>query len=278
MNEAAEAQRARGKGQRGRGLLSPPGPPPAPGAPKVPRFLGDRPQLPGALRGGGSRRREAHKKANGAGAGPGGRGASGHQRPLGLKGATFQGHTLRRLPPARASVAERDASEGRAGTWGSFFRQDEHPRHQSRGRGGGGRGGLRRRPPAPQPAVPAQHHGHEEGRGGRVGASPRPSRGQRALIGGSGAGSSSAYLPPSPRPGPGPSNKSSSEGVRGQKRERTPRSSRATQKSSVIQGLGRGARGAALPSCRPGAGRGGRQGLGAGEGPRHCVLAFTSSL
>lgn len=209
----------------------------------------------------------------------GGRGSSGHQHPLGLKGVPFQGRTLRRLPSAQASVGKREASKRGARTWGSFFRQDEHPRHQS-GIGAGWRAdqGQRRRPPVPQPAVPTQHHGQEEGHGGRAGASPWPSHGQRALIRGSGAGSSSTYLSPSPRPGPGPSDKSSSEGVQGQKRERTPRSSRATQKSSVIQGFGRGAQGAALPSCRPGAGRGGRQGLGAGKGPRHCVLAFTSSL
>lgn len=195
-----------------------------------------------------------------------------------------QGSHVPRLHPEAAALGPGQCGgtrcfRGRGRNLGSFFRQDEHPRHQSRvGAGWRADQGRRRRAPAPQPAVPAQHHGQEEGRGGRAGASPRPSCGQRAPIRGSGAGSSSAYLSPSPRPGPGPSNKSSSEGVRGQKRERTPRSSRATQKSSVIQGLGRGARGAALASCRPGAGRGGRQGLGAGEGPRHCVLAFTSSL
>lgn len=50
-----------------------------------------------------------------------------------------------------------------------------------------------------------------------------------------------------------------------------PKSSRATQKNSVIRGFGE-------PLQAKGGGEGGRQGPMVLAGPRHCVLAFSSSL
>lgn len=52
MDEETEAQSARGKGRRNRGPPLSCTVPPAPWAPKAPRFLGNRPKLPGAQRGG----------------------------------------------------------------------------------------------------------------------------------------------------------------------------------------------------------------------------------
>jgi len=167
----------------------------------------------------GERRREPDR---------GGRVSSGHRRPRGLEGDAFQGHTLRRLPSAPARVGGHKASEGGAGTWGPFFRQEEeHPSHQ-RGIGAVWRAdpGQRRRPLAPQPAVPAQHRGREEGRRGRAGGVssviPWPARSPEGSGAASGAGGSSADLSPSPWPGPGPSTKCSSRGVQRTKKRKNP--------------------------------------------------------
>lgn len=143
--------------------------------------------------------------------------------------------------------------------------------------------GQRRRPLAPQPAVPAQHRGQEAGHGGRAGgvssvvpwpASPEDSGAA------SGAGGSSADLSLSQWPGPGPSTKCSSGGVqRTKKRERIPQILKSNTEKLCNSGFRPLSRGEALPSCGLQHGEG-RQAVarGAGDGPRHCVLAFTSSL
>lgn len=120
---------------------------------RYPGSWGTGPSSPGPA-GRGIRWREAHVKANGAEPDQGGRGSSGHQHPLGLRGVTFQGRTLRRLPWAQARLGEHEASEGGAGTWGSFFR-GRAPASPERDRGGvAGRLGPAKAAPCPAACGP----------------------------------------------------------------------------------------------------------------------------
>lgn len=94
---------------------------------------------------------------------------------------------------------------GRGRNLGVLLQTGRAPASPEQGRGGGA-GGPAKAAPAPQPAVPAQHHGQEEGRGGRAGAS-RPFRGQRALIGAAGPGAHPHTCPQVQGRGPGPPTK-----------------------------------------------------------------------
>lgn len=130
--EETEAQRGRGEGQRAKG------PPLSSTAASCPRGSEGTP-APGrqarAPRGAVWRGEQAARsKREGQwrrGPDQGGRGPLGHQRPPGVEGDASRGRTeaAARGPGQRGG---HDASEGGAGTWGPFFRQEEEdPSHQS---------------------------------------------------------------------------------------------------------------------------------------------------
>lgn len=197
-------------------------------------------------------------------------GVQGASRPRGLRGVVSQGQlgegtrlqgggqnlgTQRRCHPLQTGGKGVPGSTEGVGT---ASRSDAEP---ARGWPGPDPVGLR--PPGPRSAS-------------RAGVKPRLSwaqflfpgvayapRGPRGRLQGRG---SSTRLSPSPRPGPRPDRPPPAllRGSSKDKQEKAPKSSRATQKSSVIQGYSRRGRGAR--PCPP---------AGA-EQPRHCVLAFSS--
>lgn len=181
-------------------------------------------------------------KVNGAGSWAGeAAGSSGHQRPRGLEGDAFQGRTeAAALSPSQGGGDTRLPREGpEPGDPSSDG--EEHPSHQG---GSGWRGGQTRASdggPLPLSLLsPLSIVTKRRDAEAAPGASPRSSRGLRALRAVPlGLGAHPHARPQVRGPAPGPPPNAPLSGSKDQREKESPKSSRATQKSSVIQGFGR---------------------------------------